>query len=54
MESARILIVEDETIIAMEKAEKILSDFILLGIIEYEGTEKGIYYRLSEEFSVSG
>ena len=36
------------------KAEKILSDFILLGIIEYEGTEKGIYYRLSEEFSVSG
>ena len=36
------------------KAEKILRDFILLGIIEYEGTEKGIYYRLSEEFSVSG
>ena len=36
------------------RAEKILSDFILLGLIEYEGTEKGIYYRLSEEFSVPG
>jgi predicted HTH transcriptional regulator len=36
------------------RAEKILSDFILCGIIKYEGTEKGIFYRLNDEFSVSG
>jgi predicted HTH transcriptional regulator len=35
------------------RAEKILSDFILCGIIKYEGTEKGIFYRLSNEFNVS-
>ena len=36
------------------RAEKILSDFILCGIIKYEGTEKGIFYRLNDEFNVSG
>lgn len=29
------------------RAEKILSDFILCGLITYEGSEKGIFYRLS-------
>ncbi len=32
------------------RAEKILSDFILCGLITYEGSEKGIFYRLSNEF----
>ena len=32
-------------------AEKILSDFILCGIINYEANEKGIFYLLTEEFS---
>jgi predicted HTH transcriptional regulator len=31
-------------------AEKILSDFILLGIIECQASEKGLFYRLSDEF----
>lgn len=31
-------------------AEKILSDFILSGLIIYEGNERGIFYRLSNEF----
>jgi len=34
-------------------AEKILSDFILCGIIAYEASEKGIFYYLSEEFGAS-
>jgi len=34
-------------------AEKIHSDFILCGIIVYEGSEKGIYYRLSDEFAAA-
>jgi predicted HTH transcriptional regulator len=33
-----------------KKAEKILSDFILCGLIVYEGNEHGIFYRLSDEF----
>ena len=32
------------------RAEKILSDFILCGLITYEGNEMGIFYRLSDEF----
>ncbi|MRR21678.1 ATP-binding protein [bacterium] len=32
------------------RAEKILSDFILCGLITYEGNERGIFYRLSAEF----
>ncbi len=32
------------------RAEKILSDFILCGLITYEGNERGIFYRLSDEF----
>ena len=32
-------------------AEKILSDFILCGVITYEASEKGIFYRLSQEFT---
>lgn len=32
-------------------AVKILSDFILCGIIAYEGSEKGIFYRISDEFT---
>ncbi len=31
-------------------AEKTLADFILCGIIAYEASEKGIFYRLSDEF----
>ncbi len=31
-------------------AEKILSDFILCGLIEYEASERGICYRLSSDF----
>lgn len=31
-------------------AEKILSDFILSGLIIYEANERGIYYSLSKEF----
>jgi predicted HTH transcriptional regulator len=34
-------------------AEKILSNFILCGIISYEGSEKGIFYRLSDEFKAA-
>ena len=34
-------------------AEKILSDFILCGIIKFEASEKGIFYYLSEEFGAS-
>lgn len=32
------------------RAEKILSDFILCGLIKYEANEKGIFYRLSDNF----
>jgi predicted HTH transcriptional regulator len=35
-------------------AEKILSDFILCGIIVYDASEKGIFYRLTDEFSTAG
>ncbi len=31
-------------------AEKILADFILCGIIAWEASEKGIFYRLSDDF----
>jgi len=33
-------------------AEKILSDFILCGIIVCEASEKGLFYRLSDEFEI--
>jgi len=36
--------------IKSRSAEKILSDFILCGLITYEASEKGIFYRLSNEF----
>lgn len=36
------------------KAEKILSDFILCGLISYQAGEKGIFYRLSNEFATAG
>ena len=32
------------------QAEKILSDFVLCGLINYEASEKGIFYRLSDKF----
>ena len=32
------------------RAEKILSDFILCGLLTYEASERGIFYRLSTEF----
>jgi predicted HTH transcriptional regulator len=32
------------------QAEKILSDFVLCGLIIYEASEKGIFYRLSDKF----
>jgi len=35
------------------KAEKILSDFILCGLITWEANERGLYYRLSEEFGTA-
>jgi hypothetical protein len=31
-------------------AEKVLADFVLCGIITWEACEKGIFYRLSDEF----
>ena len=34
-------------------AEKILSDFIMCGIIIYEASEKGIFYRLTDEFNAA-
>ncbi len=34
-------------------AEKILSDFILCGLISYQAGEKGIYYRLGNEFATA-
>ena len=34
-------------------AEKILSDFILCGIIIYEASEKGIFYRMTDEFNAA-
>jgi predicted HTH transcriptional regulator len=34
-------------------AEKILSDFILCGIIVCAASEKGLFYRLSEEFAAA-
>lgn len=33
-------------------AEKILSDFMLCGIIVCEASEKGLFYRLSDEFEI--
>lgn len=36
--------------IPLSKAEKILSDFILLGIVDYELTEKGCLYVPGDEF----
>ncbi|NLE34865.1 MAG: ATP-binding protein [Bacteroidales bacterium] len=39
--------------ISARVAEKILSDFILCGLIEYEANERGIYYRLSNEFGMT-
>ncbi len=36
------------------RAEKILSDFILCGLIKYEASEKGIFYRLSDNFEAGG
>lgn len=35
------------------KAEKILSDFILCGLITYEANERGLFFRLSDEFGAS-
>jgi predicted HTH transcriptional regulator len=37
-----------------KSAEKIISDFILCGILRYEGSEKGLFYSLSNEFETSG
>lgn len=34
-------------------AEKILCDFILCGIITYDANEKGIFYRLTDDFKSS-
>lgn len=36
------------------RAEKILTDFILCGLIKYEANEKGIFYRLSDNFESGG
>ncbi len=35
-------------------AERILSDFMLCGIIRCEASEKGLFYRLTSEFETSG
>jgi predicted HTH transcriptional regulator len=35
-------------------AEKILCDFILCGILIYEASEKGILYRLTDDFGAAG
>jgi predicted HTH transcriptional regulator len=39
--------------ISSRVAEKILSNFILCGLIEYEANERGIVYRLSNEFGTA-
>jgi predicted HTH transcriptional regulator len=51
-EGGRISVAEFRELAAInsKKAEKILSDFILCGLIVYEGNEHGIFYRLSDEF----
>lgn len=36
------------------RAEKILSDFILCGLITYSANERGIFYRLSDQFGAGG
>jgi predicted HTH transcriptional regulator len=36
-----------------KKAEKILSDFILCGIVVCAASEKGLFYRLREEFGAA-
>jgi len=48
----RITVAEFRQLAAInsKKAERILSDFILCGLIVYEGNEHGIFYRLSDEF----
>lgn len=51
----RITITEFREIagINSRKAEKILSDFILCGLLRYEANERGIYYRLCDEFGAN-
>jgi predicted HTH transcriptional regulator len=34
-------------------AERILSDFILSGIVSYEASEKGLFYCLSDKFGTT-
>jgi predicted HTH transcriptional regulator len=35
-----------------KKAEKVISDFMLCGLIVCEANEKGLFYRLSDEFEI--
>ena len=35
-------------------AEKVLCDFVLCGLISYQAGEKGVFYRLSNEFVTGG
>lgn len=48
----KITVMEFRTIASInaKTAEKILSDFILCGIITYEASEKGIFYRFTDDF----
>jgi predicted HTH transcriptional regulator len=51
-ENGKITVTEFRTLAGIKAriAEKILADFILCGIIVGEASEKGLFYRLGEEF----
>jgi len=53
-EVGKITVSEFRTLagIKVRVAEKILADFVLCGIIVCEASEKGLFYRLSEEFTI--
>ncbi len=52
-ENGKITVTEFRNLAGIKSrvAEKIIADFILCGIIVCEASEKGIFYRLGEEFS---
>jgi predicted HTH transcriptional regulator len=51
-DGGRITVQEFRSLAAItsRQAEKILCDFMLCGLITYEANEKGIFYRLSNDF----
>jgi len=53
LRNVRVITLDEFRNIALinsRRAEKILSDFVLCGLIIYEADEKGIHYRLTDNF----